>query len=101
MGAAQGNKETLRERILCRYNGSIQTSALKLIGSTLEKQRKANSLIKEFLAIESELIDDFSFDILSFVPCVLSYFYFLKYFYNTRLIIIINLPLTTLKPAEY
>ncbi|MBT2282186.1 hypothetical protein J7E78_01290 [Paenibacillus polymyxa] len=59
VGAAKGNKETLRERILCHYNGSIQTSALKLIGSTLEKQRKANSLIKEFLEIESELIDDF------------------------------------------
>lgn len=59
VGVAKGNKETLRERILCHYNGSIQTSALKLIGSTLEKGRKANSLIKEFLRNESKIISGF------------------------------------------
>ena len=56
VGKAQ--HETLKNRLLAHYNGSIQTSALKLSGSSTNKLRRELSLIKEFLQLEKEILGD-------------------------------------------
>lgn len=52
----KAENETLLSRLCSHCNGSIQTSALKLFGSKIEKTRK-NLLIEEFIMKEQDILN--------------------------------------------